>query len=466
MSAEEHFDVVILGSGQAGNSLLSFFTSAGNTVALVERAMIGGACPNVACLPSKNFTHSAKTVQKVKLAQKSGLCELELGKIRLSAAREMKRSMVQALWDHHVSAFAKAGAVTIVGQGRFLEPKRLEVKNAEQTRIVIGETIIIDLGTTARISNIPGLSESLPLTHIQALELDEVPEHLIILGGGYVGLEFAQMMKRFGANVSVVDRNDRILKHEDEDVSAALMEMLEAEGVKFHLSSIPTHVYGRSGEQINMTLSKSGEKVLLSGTHLLCATGRVPNTSGIGLVESGIKLNDSGYIIVDNHLRTNIEGVFAVAECADSPHFTHVSIDDGRIVQSFVLNGISGKPATNRVVPSTLFTSPELAHVGAREHELRSQGIKYRLGKISGGNLLRNMATGETQGFLKVMVAAETDEILGFTGLSAQSGEMLLPIQIAMQHGISYTDIADTMICHPTYSEGLLALFGTVPSRH
>ncbi|KAM0720867.1 hypothetical protein Q7P37_003152 [Cladosporium fusiforme] len=462
---EEHFDVVILGSGQAGNKLLGFFTSIGKTVALIERKMIGGSCINIACLPSKNLIHSANEIHVAQQAKQSGLYEIELGKVNLHIAAEKKRAMVRKLNDHLTTMFTGAGAVIIGGQGRFMGPKKLEVKSAELTRIITGDMVIINVGTSAHIPSIPGLLESHPLTHIEALELDQVPKHLLILGGGYIGLEFAQMMKRFGSKVSVIVRSDRILKNEDEDVSTALMDLLQAEGVQFYLSAKPIRVEGQSGKQITMTLSKDGEETSITGTHLLCATGRVPNTSSIDLVESGIKLTGTGHIAVDEHLRTNVEGVFAVAECAGSAQFTHVSVDDGRVVRSYILNGEAGKTTTNRLIPSTLFTSPELSHVGAREHELRSQGIDYRLGKIPAGGLLRNLATGETEGFIKVMVAADSDEILGFTALSAQSGEMLPPIQIAMQQRLPYTEIADLIMCHPTYTEGLLNLFETVPSR-
>lgn len=382
----------------------------------------------------------------------------------MAIVREKKRAMVQALLDRHVDAFAQAGVVTINGEGRFLEAKKLEVRNGEQVRIISGDIVIINVGTTAHIPDITGLRSCSPLTHVEALELNEVPEHLIILGGGYVGLEFAQMMRRFGASVSVVERHDRILNHEDEGVSTELMEMLVSGGINFHLPTQVNGVEGLSGDEIRVHVVAEGKHVSIVGTHILCATGRVPNTAGIGLPEAGIRLTEKGYIVVDEHFRTSVEGVFAVSECVGSPHFTHVSIDDGRIVKSLFTDGATAKSAANRLVPSTLFTSPKLAHVGAREQELKPKRIPYRLGKIVAGSLLHNLATGETQGFLKIMIGAG-DEILGFTALTAQAGEMLLPIQMGMLHGLPYIELANALICHPTYSEGLSALLATVPKR-
>ena len=293
----------------------------------------------------------------------------------------------------------------------------------------------------------PGLNEAAPLTHVEMLDLKELPSHLIVVGGGYVGLEFAQAMRRFGADVTVIERNERILKREDEDVATLLQDILENEGVVFSTSTTLTGVSGTSGKAVTLKGTRSGKPVEIKGSHILCATGRLPNTENIGAEVAGLKLTRSGHIKVDERNRVSEDGVFAVGDCAGSPHFTHVAYDDFRIVRDHLI-GKSQVVArkSSRQIPSTLFTDPEFAHIGLREHEAKTRSVKYRLTKLPMAAFLRTRTLGETQGFAKALISAEDDKILGFTAIGAGTGELLPVVQLAMKKGLPYHDIADLVM--------------------
>jgi pyruvate/2-oxoglutarate dehydrogenase complex dihydrolipoamide dehydrogenase (E3) component len=299
------------------------------------------------------------------------------------------------------------------------------------------------------------------------LEIKEVPDHLIIIGGGYIGLEFAQAMKRLGAKVSVLEHNQRILKREDEDVASFLKDTLDKEGVDFMTGTSISSVSGKSGRTVVLKGTRNGETFEIEGSHILCATGRIPNSEEIRADVAGIKIAPSGHIKVDEWNRATDDGIFAVGDCAGSPYFTHIAFDDFRIVREY----LSGKIDTNlarrssRQVPFTLFTDPEFAHVGMREHEAREKSIQYRLAKLPMGVFLKTRTLGATEGFAKVLVAKDSDVILGFSAIGPGAGELLPVIQLAMKKNLPYSDIADLVITHPTLSEGLVALLSSVPER-
>ena len=297
------------------------------------------------------------------------------------------------------------------------------------------------------------------MTHVEQLELDIVPERLVILGAGYVGLEFAQAMARLGSRVTVIGRSSRLLPEEDEDVSVLLQELLTADGVNFVLGAKVASVEGRSGSSLRVTLESEGTTLRIDGTHLLVATGRTPNTDGIGLDRTGVALTDAGYIKVDASLRTTAEGIYAVGDCAGSPLYTHIAFDDYRVVLSSLRGG--QRVTTKRQVPYTLFTDPELTHVGMHEFEARRQGVPYRLAKLPMAAVLRTRTMGETSGFLKALIG-DDDRILGFTAIGVSAGELLAPVQLAMAAGLPYTSLRDLILTHPTLTEGLVYLFSSV----
>jgi pyruvate/2-oxoglutarate dehydrogenase complex dihydrolipoamide dehydrogenase (E3) component len=325
--------------------------------------------------------------------------------------------------------------------------------------------IIICTGSRAKIDDTPGLKESKPLTHVDILELAEVPKHLLILGSGYVGIEFAQAFHRLGAAVSVIERGCRILKNEDEDVSNELVVILKGEGDEFFTSTKITNVKGISGNSVTLTGFRDSQPFEITGSHLLVASGRVPNTEIAGLEGAGIKLTATRHVEVDKYLRTSISGVFAVGDCAGSSHFTHIGFDDFRIVRDFLLNKHPLRSTKDRQVPYTLYTDPELAHVGLSEKAARASGVEYRVAKLPMTSFLRTRTIDATRGFAKALLSATDDTILGFTALGPRVGELLPVMQLAMSAGLPYTKVADLVIAHPTMNEGLVSLLGSVPPR-
>lgn len=461
-----HFDVLVLGSGEAGKYIAwTLASQAGKRCAVIERRWLGGSCPTIACLPSKNVVHTANVIHEASQGQFYGILNSP-GKVDLSmtVVRERKREMVTGLVDMHADKFKEFGVELVWGQGRFVEKKSIEVVGKDgEKRILTGDKIVVSTGSRARIDDISGLKAASPLTHIEILELDVLPSHLIILGGGYIGLEFAQAMRRLGAEVTVLERNARLLKKEDEDIVAALEEVLKNDGVKILTSTTITSVTGQSGTSVTLNGTCSNSPFTITGSHILCATGRLPNTANIGLEEAGITLTPQGYISTDEHLETSSPDVYAVGDCAGSPNFTHIAYDDFRIVSSILL----GQPQppnrkSDRQVPFTLYTTPELAHVGLREHEAVSKALKYRIAKMPMAGFLKTRTLGNTAGFAKALIA-DDDTILGFTALGLGAGELLPVVQLAMKKGLNYEDVRDLVITHPTLSEGLVGLFSSVP---
>jgi pyruvate/2-oxoglutarate dehydrogenase complex dihydrolipoamide dehydrogenase (E3) component len=331
------------------------------------------------------------------------------------------------------------------------------------SRQLRGAKVIIGTGTRAALEPIPGLADARPLTHVEALELDEIPGHLIAIGGGYVGLELSQAMRRFGSRVSVIERNDRLVHREDEDVTDALRSLFEDEGIDVVLNARVKRISGKSGQSVEIVIEQNGAEETLEGTHLLVAAGRTPNTEGIGLELAGVELTDRRYVKVNERLETTAPGVWAVGDVAGSPHFTHISVDDFRVV----LAGLTGgkRVTTGRQVPFCLFTDPEFARVGLSEKEANARGITYRLFKIPmEAAVLRTRTLSETRGFLKALVETDGDRILGFTAFGVGAGEIMSSVQIAMIAGLPYTALREAILAHPTLVEGLNPLFASVPS--
>jgi pyruvate/2-oxoglutarate dehydrogenase complex dihydrolipoamide dehydrogenase (E3) component len=351
-----------------------------------------------------------------------------------------------------------------MGQGRFVGPRVIEAASADGgTRTLRGDVVVICTGSRARIDPIPGLAEAQPMTHVEALELDRVPEHLLVLGGGFVGLELAQAMRRFGSRVTIIERNDALAYREDRDVSEALRELFDNEGIEVRTGTRIDRVKGRSGESVRLHVTRDGAEHVIEGSDLLVATGRIPNTDGIGLEAAGVERDDRGFVKVDERLRTTAPGVWAVGDCAGSPHFTHISEDDFRVV----LDNLAGidRTTTGRLVPFCVFTDPELARVGLSESEARRRGIAYRLTKLPVTSILRSWTLSEPRGFYKALVAADSDRILGFTAFGPEAGEVMTIVQVAIAAGLPYTALRDAILTHPTMAEGLDALFKAVEPR-
>jgi len=458
----EEYDLVILGGGTGSTIAAWTFAGQGQRVAAIDRKYVGGSCPNIACLPSKNVIHSAKVASYLRRSEEFGIARKDFT-VDMSAVRERKRRMVSGWNKVYLDNYKKTGAEFILGFGRFIAPKTVEVTLQNGTvRQLHGTNVIVNTGTRAALEPVPGLADAQLLTHIEALELDEVPAHLFVIGGGYIGLELSQTMRRFGSKVTIIDRNDRLMHREDDDVTEALRSLFEDEGVDIVLNARVKGVSGRSGKSVRIVIEQKGVEKILDGTHLLVAAGRAPNTDGLGLELAGVELTDRGYIKVNERLQTTAPGVWAIGEVAGSPQFTHVSVDDFRVVHDSITGG--KRVTTGRLVPFCLFTDPEFARVGLSEKEAKEQGIAYRLFKIPMASVMRASTLSETRGFLKALVETDSDRMLGFTGFGVGAGEILSSVQIAMVAGLAYTALRDAILTHPTLVEGLIPLFSSAPS--
>jgi pyruvate/2-oxoglutarate dehydrogenase complex dihydrolipoamide dehydrogenase (E3) component len=457
----EEYDLLILGSGAAGKLISWTLAKKGMKTAVVERKYIGGACPNIACLPSKNIIHSAKVASFFRRSEEFGITK-DNWKINMPAVRERKRKMVTGLVDLHIDLYKRSGAELVMGSGRFVGPKTIEVTSVNGVvRMLRGKRVVINTGARATIDPTPGLSEAKPLTHIEALELDRIPEHLLVLGGGFVGLELSQAMRRLGSRVTVIDRNPRLIHREDQDVSAAIQELFSDEGIDVLTNTRITRVQGKSGESVKLSANRDGSDVVLEGSHVLVAAGRTPNTDGIGLDLAGVETTTHGYIKVNERLETTAPEVWAAGDCAGSPHFTHISENDFQIVRDNILGG--NRVTTGRQVPFCMFTDPELARIGLSETEAKERRIAYRLARIPMLGVLRARTLSETRGFMKALIDTTSDRILGFTVFGVEAGEILGAVQVAMLAGLPYTSLRDAIFTHPTMNEGLIPLFTSVP---
>lgn len=463
MPQTERYEVLIIGSGEAGKYMAWTMAKAGHRTAVVERKLVGGSCPNVACLPSKNIIFSAKVASLARRGAEFGLAMGTLG-IDMAEVQRRKRKMVEDLIQIHLDRYQTNGAELIMGMARFIGPRTVEVSLAGGgTRVIAGDRIFLNLGTRANIPDAPGLAAAQPMTHVEALDLDRLPEHLIVVGSGYVGLELAQAMRRLGAKVTVIGRGAQLASREDADVSAALLELFQSEGINVLLNTKVLSVGGSSGEQVQLHLQDGSGGQKLEGSDLLVATGRTPNTDGIGLEQTGIKLAAQGYVEVNERLETTAPNVWAMGDCAGSPIFTHVAYDDFCIVRDN-LNG-GQRTTRNRLVPFCVFTDPELARVGLNESEAKTRGIEYRLVKLPMAAVLRMLTLSELRGFIKLLIATDSDRILGLTAFGTEASELMAAVQTAMLGGLPYTLLRDAIFAHPTTAEGLNVLLRSVPAQ-
>jgi pyruvate/2-oxoglutarate dehydrogenase complex dihydrolipoamide dehydrogenase (E3) component len=462
-TSTEEYDLLVLGSGAGGKLIAWTSAQKGQRVVVAERKYVGGSCPNIACLPSKNVIHSAKVASFFYRSNEFGISK-ENVRIDMAAVRERKRKMVKNLVDIHLDNYKKTGVELVMGVGRFVGPKTIEVDLAlGGKRTFRGKNVVINTGSRATLEPVPGLAETKPLTHIEALEIDHIPKHLLVLGAGYVGLELAQAFRRFGAEVTMIDRNSRLVHNEDEDISQGLEEMCRDEGIAVVTNAKISLVKGNSGEWVRLLGSRGGDELSLEGTHLLLAGGRTPNTNGIGLDKAGVETTERGHVKVNERLQTTAEGVWAIGDCAGSPHFTHISENDFKIVSGNIAGG--NRVTTGRQVPFCLFTDPEFARIGLSETEAKQRGIRYRLGKLPMAAVFRAMTISETRGFMKALIEVKSDRILGFTMFGAGAGDVMATVQLAMLAGLPYTALRDAIIAHPTMPEGLISLFMTVPAK-
>src|SRR5215471_15497581 len=401
MSLPERFEALVLGSGFGGKLLAWHMARSGRRTAVVERRWIGGSCPNIACLPSKNEIWSARVAYLTRHAAQFGTMITGPVAADMAKVRQRKRDMVDREIELHLHNYKTTGAELIMGSGRFVAPKTLEVRlNDGGTRVLAGDQVFLNLGTHAAIPPVPGLEAARPLTHIEALELDYAPSHLVVLGGGYVGLELAQAYRRFGSRVTVIETGAQLMAREDPDVVDEVHRILREEGIQFILQAQTLNVRGRSGDRVSLTVRTPSGEQKIECSDILAAAGRVPNTAGIGLDETGVELDAHGYIRVNGRLEATAPNVWAIGECAGSPQFTHASQDDFRIIRDNLAGG--NRSTRDRLVPYCMFTDPPLAHVGLSEAEAKRQGVAARVAKLPMKAVRRTATTDETQGFMNL----------------------------------------------------------------
>jgi pyruvate/2-oxoglutarate dehydrogenase complex dihydrolipoamide dehydrogenase (E3) component len=462
MSNVEKYENLVIGSGGSGKFIAWTMTGAGRRTAMIERRALGGACPNVACLPSKNIIYSAKVISLARRGAEFGLKTGSLS-VDMKAVHQRKVAMVEGLHQLHVGLTEKSGAELIMGNARFVAPRTVDVDlKSGGKRTIAGDRVFLDLGSRAAIPELPGLAASGPMTHVELLDLDRLPQHLIVMGGGYVGLELAQAMRRFGSQVTVIEAGSQLASREDPDIGAELKNLLVDEGMEVLLGAAVSQVEGRSGDQVRVHVGGASGNRVIEGTDLLVATGRKANTDGVGLELTGVEVDSHGFVKVNDRLETTAPNIWAMGDCAGSPQFTHVAYDDFRLVHDN-LNG-GNRTTKNRLIPFCMFTDPELARVGLNESEARHAGVEYRLAKMPMGDVLRTRTVSERRGVMKMLIAKKSDEILGFTAFGFEASEQMVAVQTAMLGRLPYTVLRDAILTHPTMSEGLTELLATVSS--
>ncbi|MBI1914334.1 MAG: mercuric reductase [Planctomycetes bacterium] len=457
-SATEQFDAIIIGSGQGGKPLCLSLANAGWKTAILERQFVGGTCINYGCTPTKTMVASARVAY---LARRGADYGVQDGAVRVDLAkvRKRKRSIVESFRSGSQKKLESTPSVTLLfGEGRFTGPKTIEIAlNDGGTRRLTAERIFINTGGRPAVPPLPGLDTVPALDSTSIMELDEVPRHLLVLGGGYIGLEFAQMFRRFGSDVTIVQRGPQLLAREDADVADEVNKVLRQDGIEVLLQTDAVRV-AKEGGDIRLTVRTGSGERTLTGSHLLVAAGRVPNTDRLDLKAAGVETNEGGYVRVNDRLETNVPGVYALGDVKGGPAFTHISYDDFRILETNLLK--KGSESTKgRMVPYTVFIDPQLGHIGLHEEEARQQGRKVRVAKMPMTWVARALETDESRGLVKATVDADSGEILGCTVLGLEGGEVMTMVQIAMMGKLPYTALRDATFSHPGLGEGLNTLF-------
>jgi pyruvate/2-oxoglutarate dehydrogenase complex dihydrolipoamide dehydrogenase (E3) component len=455
--ADEHYDAIVIGTSQGGRFLPVELAKAGQKVALVERGPLGGVCVNSGCTPTKTMVASARLAYQARRAAEYGV-RLGPVSVDLAAVRERKRAMVAGARENYASRLAQDGLDLIEREAHFTGPKMVEVALTDGgTRPISAPVIVIDAGTRPRPLTITGASDVPVLDSTSIMELDKLPEHLMILGGGYIGLEFGQMFRRFGSEVTIIQAAPRLMI-EDEDVSDEVAAILRDDGITILTSAMPTRVEAAGGGRLRLIVSTQDGERQIEGSHLLSAIGRIPNTDALTPEAAGIRLNDAGFIEVDEYLETSVPGVYAMGDIKGGPAFTHLSYDDYRILRANLVR--HEKASTrDRIVPYTMFIDPQLGRAGLTEREARAQGHAIRVAKLPMSAVIRAIETGETRGFMKAVVDADSGQILGCAVLGSEGGEIMSIIQVAMLGKLTYTAMADAIFTHPLLAEGLNTLF-------
>ena len=456
-STPESFDAIIIGSGQGGNPLAEALIAAGKKTAMIERQDVGGTCINRGCSPTKTMVASARVAY---LARRGSDYGVNLGSVAvdMGRVRERKRAIVSSFRQSRENRLAKVHADLVRGEASFVGPRQLRValRDGGERRLTATQ-IFIDTGTSSAVPSIPGIDTVPHLDNDSIMELDRVPEHLVILGGGYIGVEFSQMFRRFGSKVTVIQRGPQLLGEEDEDVVAEVAKILREDDIEILLNARTQKITQANGG-IRLELTVEGKAQTVDGSDLLVATGRVPNTAALKPAAGGIETDERGFIRANERLETTAPGVYVIGDVKGGPQFTHISYDDYRILKTNLLDG--GQRTTHdRMVPYTVFMDPQLGRVGMTEKEAQKSGRKIRVARMPMTSVARALEADETRGLMKAIVDAETEEILGATVLGIEGGEVMSVFQMAMMGHLKYGVLHDAIFAHPTLAESLNNLF-------
>lgn len=460
MTEPERLDALIIGTGQAGKPLAAALSGAGRKTAIIERSRVGGTCLITGCTPTKAMVASARTATVARRSAEFGV-DAGLVSIDMERVRRRKRELVDS-WSRSAQKGLeeKENLELVFGDAFFSGPSEVGVRVREGgERLFRAERIFVNAGARPRIPDIPGLSEVDALDSTSIMELGEAPAHLVILGGGFIGLEFAQMFKRFGSRVSVLERSSRLLTGEDEEVSEAIRKILVEDGIEIHLNVSVTAIERTDEGGVRVVTEAPSESVgSVQGSHLLLAVGRTPNTDGLAPGAAGLELDEAGYIKVNDRLETNVPGIWALGDINGGPPFTHIAYDDFRVVRTNLLEGGSAS-RSGRTLPYALFTDPELGRVGMTEARAREEGHRIRIARIPMAHVARAAERSETRGFMKAVVHADTGQILGAAVLGVNGGEIVSLLQVAMMGGLPWQELAEGIFIHPTLAESMNTLF-------
>jgi pyruvate/2-oxoglutarate dehydrogenase complex dihydrolipoamide dehydrogenase (E3) component len=461
MTATTHYDAIVIGAGQAGGPLSTALAQAGWRTAIIERVHVGGTCINEGCTPTKTMVASARVAY---LARRAADYGVRTGPVTvdMTVVRKRKRDIVDSFRNGSQKRIESTeGVDLLMGEARFTGPKILEVHlNNGETRQLSANAFFINAGDRPSKPAISGLDSVPTLDSTSIMELDSVPAHLLVMGGGYVGLEFGQMFRRFGSAVTIIQRGAHLLAREDDDVAEEVARIMQEDGIEVLLETAPLHVE-RTGEgTIQLTLKTPAGERALSGSHLLLAAGRTPNTDWLNLTATGIQADKHGFIPVNEKLETDVPGIYALGDIKGCPAFTHISYDDFRIIRT---NLIEKGNATirDRLVPYTVFIDPQLGRIGLSESEARAQGRNIRVAKMPMNYVARALEVDEARGFMKAIVDADTSQILGCAILGIEGGEIMSALEIAMMGKVPYTILRDAVFAHPTLAESLNNLFSS-----
>jgi len=454
----KNFDAIVIGSGQGGTPLCQALANAGMRTALVEREHVGGTCINEGCTPTKTMVASARVAYLARRGADYGALTGEL-KIELARVRERKRAIVESFRNGSQSRIEKTEKLELIfGEAEFTGPKTIGVRKKDGGELALAANqIFINAGCRPSVPRISGLSEVPYLNSASIMELEAVPQHLLVVGGGYIGLEFGQMFRRFGSRVTIVQSGAQLLSGEDPDVAEAVQKILRDEGIEVILNSKAARV-DKIASGVALTVENSGKPQTLSGTHLLVAVGRVSNADSLNTTAAGIATDKHGYIQVNERLETSAPGIFALGDIKGGPAFTHVSYDDFRIIRANVIEKGNASIA-GRLLPYTVFIDPQLGRVGMGETEARKTGRKIRVAKMPMTYVARALELDESRGFMKVIVDADSSQMLGAAVLGIEGGEIMSQIQLAMMGKLPYTVLKEAVFAHPTLAESLNNLF-------